>query len=106
VQMFKFGLTCFKARKAKTIVIVFKYWEIFLISCGYRVSGACIRNKGFRDSDIITTWNYMEQEGNKHHFNLQPAMPQYPVTTWNKRVTNTTLIYRLQCHTYYWTPPC
>jgi len=49
VQMFKFGLTCFKARKAK---IFFKYWEIYLVPCGYRVSGACIINKGFRVSDI------------------------------------------------------
>jgi len=31
VQMFKFWLTCFKARKAKTIAFFLKYWELYFV---------------------------------------------------------------------------
>jgi len=72
----------FKARKAGKHKNI--HWKIYLVSCGYRVSDACVINKGFRVSDIrlcvyaFLPNNYMEQEGNKHHFNLQPAMSHIP----------------------------
>jgi len=42
-----FGLTCFKARKAKTISIFKKYTGKYFWLWLQGVSGACIINKGF-----------------------------------------------------------
>jgi len=39
---------------------------------------------------FIVLCNFMEQEANKNHLNLQPAMSHFLVTTWNKRGTSTT----------------
>jgi len=81
-----FGLTCFKARKAKTISIFKKYTGKYFWLWLQGVSGACIINKGF-----TSQWYKIVCE----HFYCTN-----PITSWNKRVTRTTLIYSPKCHTY------